>query len=267
MLDVRQWHNTMKLDIFLQTHSVISVHGAHRYVNAPKSEVMLRCAQSLVTSINAAQGDITLTVIDDHSSPECVETLKRILATCNYPVTFVALEGRGYNASALASFSRAREHGREVVYFVEDDYLHAPSAIQEMLDAYRLFKSNLGGREVALFPMDYPDRYTSQPIEETRIVYGPKRHWRTVLHTTNTSWLHVDLVRKNWKLFEDLALYSSTPYGRENDIYEETTINVLWREQAVLFSPIPSLALHLQFEEQRDPYIDWKAWWDAAQYQ
>jgi hypothetical protein len=56
----------MKLDIHLQTHSDISVHGAHRYVDAPKSEVMLRCAQSLVTSINHAEGDIVLRVFDDH---------------------------------------------------------------------------------------------------------------------------------------------------------------------------------------------------------
>lgn len=266
----------MKLDIYLQTHSDISMHGSNRYVNAPKSEVMLRCAQSLVNSINAAEGDITLTVLDDHSAPEYVETLKRIITKCKYPTTFLALEGRGYNASAHASFSRGRDFGREAVYFVEDDYLHASSAIQEMIDAYQLFKNNLGGREVALHPYDDTKNYWSSVNEVTwkrgyvdeltRVVYGTKRHWRTNTHTTNTCWLSVDLVKKNWKLFEDLALYSSTPYGQENNIYEGTTINKIWREQAVLFTPIPSLALHVHLEEQRDPYLNWQSLWDAAAY-
>lgn len=252
------------------------MHGSDRYVNAPKSEVMLRCAQSLVNSINAAEGDITLTVLDDHSSPECVDTLKKILAGCRYPVTFIALEDRGYNASALSSFTRGRDYGREVVYFVEDDYLHATSAVQEMMDAYQLFKNNLGGREVALHPYDDTKNYWSSVHEHywkrgyvddpCRVVYGPKRHWRTNTHTTNTCWTTVDIVKKNWKLFEDLALYSSTPYGHENNIAEGTTINKIWREQVVLFTPIPSLALHVHLEEQKDPYLDWKALWDAAQY-
>src|SRR6202022_2475731 len=50
--------DVVQLDIHLQTHSDISVHGADRYVGAPKSEVMLRCTQSLVASLNHAEGDI-----------------------------------------------------------------------------------------------------------------------------------------------------------------------------------------------------------------
>ena len=93
----------MHLDIHLQTHSDISVHGADRYVDAPKSEVMLRCTQSLVTSINHAEGDIILRVFDDHSSSEAVTTLRRILATCQQPVEFIALEYDWDKASACAS--------------------------------------------------------------------------------------------------------------------------------------------------------------------
>jgi hypothetical protein len=258
----------MKLDIHLQTHSDISVHGAHRYVDAPKSEVMLRCAQSLVTSINQAQGDIVLHVFDDHSSPESVAQLRRILTSCEHPVEFVALAEPGYNASCLASFSHARNSGREIVYFVEDDYLHAPSAIQEMLDAHVLFREELGGREVALHPYDDPKNYWS-PIfsrEDCRVVYGSKRHWRTNTHTTNTCWLEHRTLQRNWELFELLARYSSTPYGQQHHIFEASTINRIWRDQVDLFTPIPSLALHLAREEHRDPYLDWAQWWRSAAY-
>lgn len=258
----------MKLDIHLQTHSDTNVHGAQRYVGAPKSEVMLRCARSLVTSLNRAEGDIVLRVFDDHSSRQALAALHRILAECAHPVEFIAVEGNGYNASCLASFSRARDDARDVVYFVEDDYLHAPSAIPEMSEAYALFKERLGGREVALHPYDDPKNYWGVIFsqQDCRVVHGPRRHWRTNTHTTNTCWLEAVTLRRNWALFERLALYSSTPYGRANNIHEASTINTIWREQVPLYTPIPSLALHLQFEEHIDPYLDWQDWWAAADY-
>ena len=258
----------MRLDIHLQTHSDISVHGAHRYVGAPKSEVMLRCSQSLVTSINHAEGDIVLRVFDDHSLPEAVATLRQILGRCRHPVEFVAIADSGYNASCLASFSRARDDARELIYFVEDDYLHAASAVQEMLDAQALFKEKLGGREVALHPYDDPKNYWGVIFgqESCRVVYGGKRHWRTNTHTTNTCWLEAGTLRRNWGRFERLARYSSTPYGRAHHIFEASTINEIWREQVSLFTPIPSLALHLQYEEHKDPYLDWEEWWRSAAY-
>jgi len=104
---------------------------------------MLRCTQSLVTSINQADDDIILRVFDDHSPSETMTTLRRILGTCKHPVEFVALETRGYNASCLASFSKARNDGRELLYLVEDDYLHAPSAIQEMLEVHVVSRRDL----------------------------------------------------------------------------------------------------------------------------
>jgi glycosyltransferase involved in cell wall biosynthesis len=258
----------MQLDIHLQTHSDISVHGADRYVGAPKDEVMLRCTRSLVTSINQADGDIILRVFDDHSSSETITTLRRILGTCKYAVEFVALEDRGYNASCLASFSRARDNARELIYFVEDDYLHAPSAIQEMLEAHALFKDRLGGQEVALHPYDDPKNYWSEIFsqEHCRVMCGTRRHWRTNTHTTNTCWLENGTLNRNWELFERLALYSSTPYGNAHHIFEASTINKIWREQVLLFTPIPSLALHLQYDEHKDPYLDWEEWWKSAVY-
>jgi hypothetical protein len=258
----------MKLDIHLQTHSEISVHGGHRYVDAPKSEIMLRCTQSLVTSINQADGDVILRVFDDHSPSEVVTAMRRILGECKSPVEFVALEDSGYNASCLASFSTARDEARELVYFVEDDYLHAPSAIPEMLEAHALFKEKCGGRAVALHPYDDPKNYWGVIFsqENCRVVYGTRRHWRTNTHTTNTCWLEVETLKANWELFESLARYSSTPYGQAHHITEASTINKIWREQVVLFTPIPSLALHLQYEEHKDPYLNWTEWWESAAY-
>jgi hypothetical protein len=73
-------------------------------------------------------------------------------------------------------------------------------------------------------------------------------------------------LQANWDLFELLALHSSTPYGQAHHISEASTINKIWREKVLLFTPIPSLALHLQYEEHKDPYLNWAEWWDSAEY-
>jgi hypothetical protein len=137
-----------------------------------------------------------------------------------------------------------------------------------MLEAQALFKEKLGGREVALHPYDDPKNYWSAIFsqESCRVVYGGKRHWRSNTHTTNTCWIEVGTLNRNWERFERLARYSSTPYGRAHHIFEASTINEIWREQVSLFTPIPSLALHLQYEEHKDPYLDWHQWWDSAAY-
>jgi SAM-dependent methyltransferase len=37
----------------------------------------------------------------------------------------------------------------------------------------------------------------------------------------------------------------------------------LWQEREyAAMAPIPSLALHFQTEQEKDPYIDWKLWWN-----
>ncbi len=251
----------MQLDIILRTHSTSNVHTfEERFAGAPKAEIMLRCARSLVASANAAAGDIRLWAVDDHSDQEPLAELNDILSRSKHPAKIASLAEGGVQKSALAHFKAGKDAGREIVYFVEDDYLHAPGAIQEMLDAYRLFKTNLGGREVALHPWDDPNNYRQYQAEPCRVVYGPRRHWRTNTHTTNTCMLSHALLKQEWARFERLA----TLYGIDHSVAEENTINAIWREQAVLFSPIPSLALHMQFEQHRDPYIDWRAWWDAA---
>lgn len=52
-------------------------------------------------------------------------------------------------------------------------------------------------------------------------------------------------------------------WGELNGVHEGTTINKIWRESIPLFTPIPSIALHMQYMAQKDPYIDWQSLWDS----
>jgi hypothetical protein len=72
------------------------------------------------------------------------------------------------------------------------------------------------------------------------------------------------MFRDNWELFETLALkYNGDYLNPRAEHYEESnTIWQIWQNnKAIRFNPIPSLALHMQFEQQKDPFINWQQWW------
>lgn len=253
----------MQLDVVLRTHALGNVHNfGERYVGVPKEEVMLRCTNSLVRALNEVEGDIRLAVLDDRSGVAARARLRALLERLRHPWEMRTVEATVQNDSTLAQFALAREKVRDTVYIVEDDYLHAPTAIVEMCEAYALFKDKLSGHEIALHPYDDPNNYGAGEYqhEPCHVVVGPRRHWRTNTHTTNTVWLSRAMLEKHWDTFETLA----RGYGVDPRVGEHNTINTIWREDATLFTPIPSLALHMQYEQHKDPFINWQEWWDQA---
>jgi hypothetical protein len=60
-----------------------------------------------------------------------------------------------------------------------------------------------------------------------------------------------------------MATEYGTLWGEMNHVNESTMINKIWREEVTLFTPIPSVALHMAYETQKDPYLDWKELWDS----
>ena len=252
------------LDIILRTHDFIDIHGSPngRYCKTDKTTLICKCITSLVNSANDYTGKIKFIWIDDHSSESSLDKMRKIFEKSKHEVEFVALELRGWNASGYEQFERGRASKADLIYFVEDDYLHYPTAIEEMVNDYLTFKNNLGV-EVAIHPFDDPDNYKPKYIEECRIVLGEKRRFRTNTYSTFVFMCSPKIVRDNWSIFYTLSTEYMTEWGEKNNIHEGTTINKLWRDNVKLFTPIPSLALHMGFDEQKDAYLDWKELWDS----
>lgn len=252
----------MKLDISLRTCDTGAVHPYFkRYCGKPKNEIVQHCINSLIHSCNQVRNhDIRLTVFDDHSTEETTNHIKSRLATCNFPTRFIHLEQRGYNNSNYQQFLLCRDSDADLVYSVEDDYLHVPTAIQEMIDSYKIFKDRLN-HEIVLHPFDPPLIY-NPPQDKSYIAHGSHRHWRTATSTTATLLTTPHLFKTYWNLFESLALKYNNPNLNEPAVSEHNTICLIYQSgKAVLLNPIPSLALHMQNEEHIDPFIDWQYWW------
>jgi len=255
------------LDIVLRTCDVTDVHvdWRKRYHGIKKAELILGCLNSLVNSVNSVKDiQINFTVLDDHSSEQTLNSIEKIIQRVNNS-KLISLPHKGYNYSAHQQWILCRDSKADLVYSVEDDYLHCPTAIQEMIDSFYIFCDRLKSNSIVLYPFDEPSEY-NPPSRTDFIVHGSARHWRTGIFTTNVIMTTPQIFQDNWELFETLALkYNGDYLNPRTEHYEES--NTIWRiwqnNKAFRFNPIPSLALHMQFEQQKDPFITWQQWWEG----
>jgi hypothetical protein len=258
----------MIIDVILRTHDKKNVHNDWRvrYCNMSKRDLIKGCYWSLLRAIDrvSTQHTVRLTVLDDHSSKNLVDFLHR--STGSRAWQFVPMTQRGYQHSALAQFQHCRDSTADLVYSVEDDYLHVPEALEEMVNSYTIFRSKLQQPHIVLYPFDAPEEY-DPPREQCFVVHGATRHWRTGVFTTNVMMTTPGLFQQHWAAFEHLATNYNGDYLRVTEdpgqrVGEWNTIWPIWNSgQAVRFNPLPSLALHMQFDRQYDRLIDWQHWW------
>ena len=241
--------------------NMINDTGAGRYIKVPKSQLVNVCVSSLVNSINHVQGhDVELIVLDDNSDAPCVADIKTILAHCQFKTTFIPVEGGTGNAYTMKKvFEQVEAKATDLWYHVEDDYLHYPEAIHDMIDTVDDFEGRTG-KYIAINPHDDVWRYKYE-IYPSFLLHGPYRHYRTVKHTTYTCLASKAIYDKYRNHFQDVV----TLTDQKADYVENKSINLVWnKDDVALFSPIPGLAFHIMDETGKDPYIDINELWDSV---
>lgn len=133
-----------------------------------------------------------------------------------------------------------------VVYFVEDDYIHAPTALIELLEALTI--PAIDGSSPPHFAMlyDHPDRSTfgkGDVAYGATTVYGLTRHhWRTVPSSTMTFAARCTTLGSVLPIMEDYA-------PRDQEMWHRL---LMWsfaglplaQSSIRLVAPVPSLAIH-----------------------
>lgn len=240
---------------------MVNDSGNGRYIKVPKAQLVNVCVSSLVNSINHVQGhDVELIVLDDHSDDTCVADINNILSHCRFKTTFIPVEGGTGNAYTMKQvFELVENQATDLWYHIEDDYLHYPEAVHDMIDTVDDFEGRTG-KYVAINPHDDVWRYKYE-IYSSFLLHGPYRHYRTVKHTTYTCLASKALYNKHRNHFQDVV--TLTEQGA--DYVENKSINLVWnKEDVALFSPIPGLAFHIMDESGRDPYIDIDELWNSV---
>tara|TARA_R100000479_G_C6350096_1_gene188873 strand:- start:37 stop:852 length:816 start_codon:yes stop_codon:yes gene_type:complete len=258
----------MNLHIVIRTHDGQNIHGNKpRYINVPKKDLIIGCLTSLIHSTNKVKDHIIrFTILDDHSTDEFLNSLHTIFSYSNHHWDIIHLKKKGFNHSGYMQFLTCKNSDADLVYSVEDDYLHQENAISEMLSSYQYLKSKYNiQKEICLFPFDNPEDYVPHQLYPGRVFRTPVRHWREGIWTTFTMMTTPTVFREFWSTFEKLALqYKPFALGEDpkNLVDEGNTIAEIWKNKVIRINPIPSLALHIQFEEQRDPFINHLEWWN-----
>jgi len=151
------------------------------------------------------------------------------------------------------SFEITKKNSIDLVYYVEDDYLHDEDAFTEMLFSYEKFSSIIKS-EIILCPVDYP--YLYNKFENTKIVLGNKKHWRIVEESLLTFLTSKEIIIKYWNLLSFMTKKYSQPF--------EKPLHEIYKKE-YCFSPIPSLATHLTNINSifgLSPMVDWVKIWE-----
>lgn len=203
------------------------------------------------------ESDFELVVYDDHSDASAIVELKNNLNIATFKTQFIELETYGIMPSILKCYEHGRDFGQEVVYFAQDDYLYDTTAIYDMI-VTMLNTSGALRNFTSIYPYNDPYKYIPENTAvQSHIIRSQKRHWRTLPMTASCFMVHHKMLIDNWDLFEAMGKHPV------NSKMEDNTINKLFRERGYyLFVPIPSLALHMQYDTEEDDQMNWREWWD-----
>ena len=276
--EVKITRKIKSLLIVFRTNTSVEIwdQNKKRLFEYPKIEYATRSLNSLIKSIKFLKQklpeiNIKLIILDDHSNNENLEKIKKIseqekssdiLSLNHDKYKSVILKQKSAEtfsnlASLLNSFEIGKELGEDLVFFVEDDYLHFETMLEEMISSYQRISSQLG-KDIFMCPSDYPYLYMGN--EKTNVLIGSKRHWRTIDKTLCTFLTSKTLINKYWDNLKKNCENRHDPFEKYlNEIYQKE----------ICISPLKSLSLHLTNINSSyglSPFIDYKELWEENRF-
>ena len=240
-----------------------------RIFEKEKKEYTFRSLNSLCKSIKDTKKEIKnfkvkLKIIDDNSNRNVLKKIENIcklnsvdfeLSNLNvnlYKKEFKFKNNKrmqAHNSHIFASKEYAIKSNYDLIYFVEDDYLHKKDSLKEMVFTYERITSQLD-KEIIICPTDYPYLYANS--EMTQNFLGHKYHWRRVNETLCTFLTSKNMIEKYWEKYSEMCKKEHAPFEKPlHDIYKKE----------LCISPIPSLAVHFTNINSifgLSPNVDWK---------
>ena len=256
------------LNVYFRSCSKVNLwnQNKERIFEADKDEYALRSLYSILKSINYSKKNfneinIKLSIIDDNSSEKFIQNMKKLLLKFDIDNEIISLQNNEITqdikdsnfASIKKCFMLAKENSKDLIYFVEDDYIHDEICILEMIGTYERIATQLN-KEILLCPTDYPYLYAN--CDPTYIFLGNKKHWRKTEQSLGTFLISKTNLNIYW---ENLLQFAS---GKDNPA--ELALHKIY-EKEPCFSPIPSLAIHcanINSIYGISPNINWQEIWD-----
>ena len=261
--------------IIFRTNTNIDIwdQNKKRIFEKPKVEYAKRSLYSLVKAIENLNEkypfiNIKLNIVDDNSQKNNLNQLKNIVSKKKLNYQIINHDNSEHNekikiqknietysnlSSLLKCYQIAKKESKDMIYFVEDDYIHFESSLEEMIGTYERVSSQLN-KQLFICPADYPYLYTNN--EKTNLLIGSKRHWRTISKTLCTFMTSKIFLDKYWDYFYNTCLDRNDPF--------EKYLNEIYKKE-ICISPIKSLAIHLTNINSNyglSPFINYKSIWE-----
>jgi len=268
------------LDIILRTCASVNMlsQSKKRIFKSSKDQYSLRTLSSLINSINNNKKNfknikLKLIIIDHNSGKKIIEKFKKLLKNQFFESEIKPLEINFYKKkikkvnqqgkkvtdnqiSNMSNINQSLNLGKncdDLIYFVEDDYIHKVDAIEEMIFAYERISSQTG-KELILCPADYPYLYTR--LQNSKILLGNKYHWRSIEESLCTFLTSKKIINKHFKKFTSACETEHYPFEKPfHEIYKKE----------LCISPMPSLATHFTNINSiygLSPFINYKKLWN-----
>jgi hypothetical protein len=272
-LNIKRKIKGLKIILRTCTSELIMDQNKRRLFNFEKNEYTFRTLKSITKAVQQAKDTFKnikfeIIVTDTNSSQNDISIIKSLLSQSNVDTKFFSIDLKSYENKIKPGYSKAKfsnmanfynslliakKEDSDVIYFVEDDYIHASNSITEMIFSYEKF-STIFKNDPILLPSDYPYLYTKD--ESTKIYLGEKYHWRLVTESLVTFMTSKSLIENNFKNLESMGIEWIDPWEKPlHDIYKSNPC----------LSPLPSLAYHcanINSVFGLSPNIDWEKLWD-----
>ena len=272
-INIKNKINRLKIILRTCTSELIMDQNKRRIFDKEKNEYTFRTLKSLIKSINKASLifkniKFDLLVTDTNSPKEDINKIQEMLNKSNIENKFKSIDLDSFKDKIKSGYSKAKfsnmanfytsltianGESADIIYFVEDDYLHSEDAITEMIFAYEKF-STIFSRDLVLLPSDYPYLYTKD--EATKIYLGEKYHWRLVSESLVTFMTSKSVIDENYNNLIKMGIEWTDPW--------EKPLHNIYNSNPCL-SPVPSLAVHcanINSVFGISPFIDLKKLWE-----
>ena len=276
--EVKITRKVQALDIIIRTCASVSMltQNKSRLFEKEKIEYTIRTIRSLLNSSkdpDLKQLKINFKIIDHNSTSENLAAIENVFKEFSKEYSLISLDvskfinniektnQRGESVTDNQISNMANIHQslleakkcEDLIYFVEDDYIHKKESLKEMIFTYERLASQINN-EIIICPTDYPYLYAKS--EMTQNFLGQNYHWRKVNETLCTFLTSKKMIEKYWDKYVRMCNKEHAPFEKPlHDIYEEE----------LCISPIPSLALHLTNVNSifgLSPNVNWREVWD-----
>ena len=168
--------------IIFRTNTDVGIwdQNKKRIFEKPKVEYAKRSLFSIIRAIENLNIkypliNVILNIVDDNSKKNNLEQLENIISKKNLNYKIINHDNSEHKdeiknqknietysnlSSLLKCYQIAKKDGKDMIYFVEDDYVHFESSLEEMIGTYERISSQLN-KDIFICPSDYPYLYTN----------------------------------------------------------------------------------------------------------